>query len=53
MDFETPSHNYSLIKETWRGDKNKFSKSVKNLIVELAIRRLKVLKRKILGESIN
>lgn len=53
MDFEIPSQNYSILKETWRGNKNKVARSLKNSLIELALRRLKVLKRKILGESIN
>lgn len=53
MDFETPSNNYTLIKETWRGNKKLAAKSFKNMLIELAINRLKVLKRKILGGSLN
>tara|TARA_Y200000002_G_C22600295_1_gene629223 strand:+ start:114 stop:350 length:237 start_codon:yes stop_codon:yes gene_type:complete len=53
MDFETPSNNYTLIRETWRGDKKLVAKSFKNMLIELAINRLKVLKRKILGGSLN
>lgn len=53
MDFETPSHNYTLIKETWRGDTKKVSAAPFKILSMLLIRRLKVLKRKILGGSLN
>ncbi len=53
MDFETPSHNYTLIKETWRGDSKQVAAAPMKMLSMLVIRRLKVLKRKILGGSLN
>ena len=53
MDFEHPGTNYVLIKETWRGDPKLAAASPIRMGYELALRRLKKLKRAILGNSIN
>ncbi len=53
MDFEHPGTNYVLIRETWRGDPKLAAASPLRMGYELAIRRLKKLKRAILGNSIN
>jgi ectoine hydroxylase len=53
MDFEHPGTNYVLIKETWRGDPKLAVASPFRMGYELAVRRLKKLKRAILGTSIN
>jgi hypothetical protein len=53
MDFETPSANYALIKEVWRGDPKLANASLVRMLHELLIRRLKKIKRAILGNSIN
>ncbi len=53
MDFEHPGTNWVLIKETWRGDPKLAAASPIRMGYELAIRRLKKLKRAVLGNSIN
>ena len=53
MDFEHPGTNYVLIRETWRGDPKLAAASPIRMGYELALRRLKKLKRAILGTSIN
>jgi ectoine hydroxylase len=53
MDFEHPGTNWVLIRETWRGDPKLAAASPFRMGLELAVRRLKKLKRTILGNSIN
>ncbi len=53
MDFEHPGTNYVLIRETWRGDPKLAAASPIRMGYELALRRLKKLKRAVLGTSIN
>ncbi len=53
MDFEHPGTNWVLIRETWRGDPKLAAASPVRMGYELAVRRLKKLKRAILGNSIN
>ena len=53
MDFEHPGTNWVLIKETWRGDPKLAAAGYVRMGAELAVRRLKKLKRTILGNSIN
>jgi ectoine hydroxylase len=53
MDFEHPGTNWVLIRETWRGDPKLAAASPLRMGYELAVRRLKKLKRAILGNSIN
>ncbi len=53
MDFEHPGTNWVLIRETWRGDPKLVAASPFRMGLELAVRRLKKLKRTILGNSIN
>jgi ectoine hydroxylase len=53
MDHEHPGTNYVLIRETWRGDPKLAAASPIRMGYELALRRLKKLKRAILGNSIN
>jgi len=53
MDFEHPGTNWVLIRETWRGDPRLAVASPFRMGYELAVRRLKKLKRAILGNSIN
>ena len=53
MDFEHPGSNWVLMRETWRGDPRLAMASPLRMGYELAVRRLKKLKRAILGNSIN
>ncbi|HEX3850050.1 MAG TPA: phytanoyl-CoA dioxygenase family protein [Polyangiaceae bacterium] len=53
MDFEHPGTNWVLLRETWRGDPKLVAASPVRMGFELAVRRLKKLKRTILGNSIN
>ena len=53
MDFEHPGTNWVLIRETWRGDPKLAAASPLRMGYELAVRRLKKIKRAILGNSIN
>jgi len=53
MDFENPSSNYTLIKELWRGNPKLVAASQLRMLYELFIIRLKNIKRKLLGNSIN
>lgn len=53
MDFEHPGTNWVLIKETWRGDPKLAAAGYVRMGAELAVRRLKKLKRALLGNSIN
>ncbi len=53
MDHEHPGLNYSLFKQTWRGDPKLAAAGHLRIGYELAMIRLKRLKRAILGNSVN
>ena len=53
MDFEHPGKNWALLKQSWRGDPKLLLSSPARMLFELVKRRARVLKRKIIGGSIN
>jgi ectoine hydroxylase len=49
MDFEQPSRNYTLLRITWAGNPGAALLAPLRILAELTVKRLKVIKRKLLG----